>query len=236
MRCWIPTAISVVLALNAPGEAFAAKAKAKAKAKKPAATAPATKKPSKKDIAEARQRFMKAQKAYDLGQFDTALADYSEAYRLDPRPAFLFNIAQCQRLLGHYEQAAFHYRRFLDLSPDKPANASQVEALIADVDARREEQLRHKQQLAEAEAKAKAEEEARMRAEADARAKAENEGRLTGDQTAWQQPPLVITEPAPAPEPSGGILSKWWFWAGVGVVAAGAAGTAAYVVTRPAPA
>lgn len=38
--------------------------------------------------------------------------------------------------------------------------------------------------------------------------------------------------PAPAPPPDRPIYTRWWFWTGVGVVAAGA-GVATYELTRP---
>src|SRR5437899_3114539 len=74
-----------------------------------------------------------AQTAYDLGQFDEALNHFSEGYRLDPLPGILFNLAQCHRQLGHWERAAFFYRRFLALAKDKPDEAL-VSELIAEVE------------------------------------------------------------------------------------------------------
>lgn len=52
--------------------------------------------------------------------------------------------------------------------------------------------------------------------------------------TAKTSAELVLTLPAAgeAPPEGGSILSKWWFWTGVGVLAAGAA-TAAVVATNP---
>jgi tetratricopeptide (TPR) repeat protein len=80
---------------------------------------------------QARRKIADAQKEYDLGEFGRALELYSEAYRLDPIPAFLFNIGQCHRQLGHWERAVFFYRRYLGLSPHA-SNTAQVEKLIGD--------------------------------------------------------------------------------------------------------
>jgi tetratricopeptide (TPR) repeat protein len=65
---------------------------------------------------QARAKFAEGNLSYDLGEFQKALAAYSEAYRLRPLPGFLFNIAQCHRQLGRPERAAFFYRRYLTLS------------------------------------------------------------------------------------------------------------------------
>jgi len=45
-------------------------------------------------------------------------------------------------------------------------------------------------------------------------------------------PPAPPPRPAPAPPPDRPIYARWWFWTGIGVVAAGA-GVATYELTRP---
>jgi tetratricopeptide (TPR) repeat protein len=79
----------------------------------------------------ARAHFDKAEKAFNLGHFDAALAGYQAAYEVLPLPAFLFNIAQCHRNLRNREQAVFFYQRYLSLAPDAP-NRTVVEELIAE--------------------------------------------------------------------------------------------------------
>ncbi|NMO23285.1 tetratricopeptide repeat protein [Pyxidicoccus fallax] len=91
--------------------------------------------------AAARELFDSSQREYDLGNFEEALNGYSEAYRLVPEPALLFNIGQCHRQLGQYERAAFFYRRYLALEPDSP-DAPVVRELIATVEAKQAEQER----------------------------------------------------------------------------------------------
>ncbi len=45
-------------------------------------------------------------------------------------------------------------------------------------------------------------------------------------------PGVALSQPAAAePKSSGGLLTKWWFWAGVGVVAAAAIGVTVFAVT-----
>ncbi|MGQ0505001.1 MAG: hypothetical protein ACT4TC_06740 [Myxococcaceae bacterium] len=88
----------------------------------------------------AKARFNEANKAYDLGQFEIALEAYSQAYRLKALPGLLFNIAQCHRQLGHFERAAFFYRRYLDLEK-KPRDEETVRALLAEMEAKQKETL-----------------------------------------------------------------------------------------------
>lgn len=95
----------------------------------------------------ARAEFERAQRAYDLGRFETAIVHYSRAYEAMPLPAFLFNIAQCHRLLGEHAQAAFFYRRYLDLAGN-PANAPLTRELLSEMEQRQSERERHERDTA----------------------------------------------------------------------------------------
>ena len=55
---------------------------------------------------------------YDTGNYAKALADVEQAYELDPRPALLFNLAQCHRALGHYREAALAFKSYLREVPN----------------------------------------------------------------------------------------------------------------------
>ncbi|HET9626104.1 MAG TPA: tetratricopeptide repeat protein, partial [Kofleriaceae bacterium] len=68
-----------------------------------------------------------------------ALDEYQKAFDAKPIPAFLFNIGQCYRNLGDYDAAIFSYRKYLKLAPDA-ANRDQVEQLITDLEAKKDEQ------------------------------------------------------------------------------------------------
>ncbi len=69
---------------------------------------------------------------YNTGDFDAALAKATEAYRLKPLPALLFNIGQFHKALHNWERAEFFFHRYLNERPDAP-NREQVEKLIAEV-------------------------------------------------------------------------------------------------------
>ena len=169
---------------------------------------------------EAAANFRSGQKAYNLGAFEEALADYSKAYEQKPLPEILFNIAQCQRQLGHFERAAFFYRRFLTLSPRPPANRKLVGELISEMESKQVEAERQAAILAE-QSQAREQEQPLARSE---------------PLPAAAAPSARLAEPAPSPSPPRpGLHQRWWFWAGLGVLAA-AAGTTAVVATAPRPA
>src|SRR5260370_42270147 len=55
---------------------------------------------------------------YNMGHFKEALARFQAIYKATGKNALLFNIAQCQRQMGKLKDAAFSYRRFIELEPD----------------------------------------------------------------------------------------------------------------------
>jgi tetratricopeptide (TPR) repeat protein len=62
---------------------------------------------------KAKKIFEKAEIQYNLGKFQKAAALYSRAYEIAPLPGFLYNIAQCYRLLGKCRKATFYYMAYL---------------------------------------------------------------------------------------------------------------------------
>ena len=80
--------------------------------------------------ARARELFREAQNHYKLGEFQPALDGFKEAYRNFEDPSLLFNIAQCERQLGHKHEALISYRMFLSEVPNAP-NRDEVEKVIA---------------------------------------------------------------------------------------------------------
>ncbi|NOJ97171.1 tetratricopeptide repeat protein [Corallococcus coralloides] len=189
---------------------------------------------------QAREKFSEGNLAYDLGEFDRALKAFSEAYRLKPLPAFLFNIAQCHRQLNNPSRASFFYRRYLSLSQGEPANADVVRELIAEMDTQarvQEEQRRERERFARDRELQKAREQAAL---AEARA---NEARLAANPSAapekngasqalaMQVPDASVKTEAGAAKP---WTRRWYVWAGAGAVAL-LAGGAVWVATAPNP-
>jgi tetratricopeptide (TPR) repeat protein len=81
------------------------------------------------DPNDAKSRYLSGQSHYNLNEFAEALQDFKEAYRLRPDPAFLFNIAQCERQLGNLEEAIKFYRTYLRNKPEA-GNKREIEKKI----------------------------------------------------------------------------------------------------------
>jgi tetratricopeptide (TPR) repeat protein len=167
--------------------------------------------------------FEKAEKKYNLAQFETALKLYSRAYELVSLPGFLFNIAQCHRNLENYKKAIFFYRQYLGKAR-RVGNRKTVLELIAES----KKKLEAKQARLEA-ARRRAEQkklEADKRREA-GRKRREEEARKAAARVAHKSDPLM-TEPAERDKGQSPFYERWWFWTaiGSGVVAAVATGLA----------
>lgn len=154
--------------------------------------------------------------AFDAGDFTTATARYQEAWRLKPVPGLLFNIGQSYRRGGNSTEALVAFRRYLETSPSEEQVAS-TEALIHDIEKTRA-------QVREARTRELKLDETKV---ALARAEAKNASQRLELELATRR-----ALPPAAPEPL--LTQRWWFWAGLGVLVAGAA-TATVVATAPRP-
>jgi tetratricopeptide (TPR) repeat protein len=83
---------------------------------------------------EAKARYTTGQSHYNLNEFQEALQDFKEAYRLFPDPVFLFNVAQCERQLGNLDEGIKFYRSYLRNKPKAP-NRQEVERRIDEMQA-----------------------------------------------------------------------------------------------------
>jgi tetratricopeptide (TPR) repeat protein len=86
------------------------------------------------DRAAAQQAYAEGKRLYDVGDYSAALAAFKRAYLSFEEPTFLFNMAQCQRQLGHAREAIQNYRSFLRNQPNAP-NREEVERLISKLEA-----------------------------------------------------------------------------------------------------
>jgi hypothetical protein len=87
------------------------------------------------DVEQAKAHFAIAARAYEANQFAVAIEGFQEAYRLAPRPALLFSIAQAHRRKYYADQAnedllqgIEFYRRYIK---DDPKGRRVDEALLA---------------------------------------------------------------------------------------------------------
>jgi tetratricopeptide (TPR) repeat protein len=76
--------------------------------------------PTKEQQSEALELYEKAEARYRLLQYEQALTLYQEAYLQSKEDSLLFNIAQCYRLLGRYEEAKRSYELYLQDDPNTP--------------------------------------------------------------------------------------------------------------------
>jgi tetratricopeptide (TPR) repeat protein len=163
----------------------------------------------------ARSLAAEGRKAFEAEDYALAIERYEAAYQLKPAPGLLFNIGQCHRKAGRYDEALGYFRRYLDSMPPQ-SQAKVTEEVIAEVEAQRYERL--KQEAAERTRQA---EELRVAA---ARAEAE----LASQRLAFE---LSRREAPPTP-----LTQRWYLWAGVAAVVIAGAVTATAVATAPRPA
>ena len=74
---------------------------------------------TKKEIEEAEERFFKGKKLIEADQYDKAILEFKESYRLNPAPTVLYNIAVCYEILNRYADAAAYIKECLDKGKDK---------------------------------------------------------------------------------------------------------------------
>ena len=154
------------------------------------------------DRNHARELYGSARQHYNLGEFADALKDFKEAYRLVDDPSFLFNIGQCERQLGHKQEAVRAYRAYLRNAGEVP-NRDEVKQIVAMLD------------------KAIADEQSAKRQPSQGTLPPAGETPAQATTTAPADATLTATS-APPPQRTP-VYKKWWLWTAVGVVAAGAA-------------
>jgi tetratricopeptide (TPR) repeat protein len=159
------------------------------------------------DRALALKQFQRGNQHYKLGEYKEALAIFKDAFRNYEDPAFLFNIAQCERLLDQRESAIREYKMYLAESPSAD-NRDEVRALIA----RLESEL------------------AAQRAGA---VHAATSPSAASAPTIAATAPALITSPPPPRNDRKPAYKKAWVWVTVaGIVVAGAATGLAVGLTR----
>ncbi|MCC6994558.1 MAG: hypothetical protein IT370_08120 [Deltaproteobacteria bacterium] len=149
---------------------------------------------------EAKRLYQDGTKAYNLGDYARAIMAYKEAYRLIANPFFLYNIGQAYRLSGEPASAVRFYKSYLNAMPEAP-NRVEVEGRIREID--------------ETLARQERERVAPPTHAIEPRAKIPSPGQV-------ETAPGDSAAAAPSHDRPRPLLKRWWFWAGVGVVATGA--------------
>jgi hypothetical protein len=68
---------------------------------------------AKPTMPEAREHLAVGNKLYNVRSFDEAITEYKAGALVEPAPVFDYNLGQCYRLTGKYQEAIWHYERFL---------------------------------------------------------------------------------------------------------------------------
>jgi len=95
------------------------------------------------EVTQAREYFRAGARAYSVGAYAAAVQAFEQAYRIAPRPAVLFSIAQAEKKLfflsrepGHLEKALKLYQEYLAAEPEA-ARKGDAMAAIAELMAAR---------------------------------------------------------------------------------------------------
>jgi tetratricopeptide (TPR) repeat protein len=80
-------------------------------------------------FADARQHFLAGQDYYTQGRYEKAIAEFEEAYRLDPRPLLLYNLAQAWEKIGNLEKAVDYLKKYVEADPGNDDRATLVERI-----------------------------------------------------------------------------------------------------------
>jgi tetratricopeptide (TPR) repeat protein len=138
--------------------------------------------------------YLEGRKAFNVGDFKTAVSKFKEAYDLSNKPALLYNIAFAHDKAGDREQAIFFLERYLAEDKGAPQERqAQVTARIKTL----------KQEKSKADA---------ARADAQER-KAAAEARKAAAEQADRELALRKSEKP--------LYKKWWLWTIVGAVVVG---------------
>ena len=83
---------------------------------------------------KARAHFQQGDTYFKLDKYAAALQEFEQAYLAKQDPSFLYNIAQCHRLMGNRVEAIRFYKRYLNDAPTA-ANRPVAEKHIRDLEA-----------------------------------------------------------------------------------------------------
>ena len=158
------------------------------------------------DRATAREEFKSGSRYFEIGDYAQALAHFKTAYLAFEDPAILFNIAQCERLMGQKTEAVRSYRIYLQKRPETP-NRSEIEKIIVTLeDAIRRDNTATALPPTGVES---------------ANPRVEEKPTVAPEPEATPAPVVVAaTPPPPAARPvdTTPIYKKWWLWTIVGGV------------------
>jgi hypothetical protein len=173
------------------------------------------------DIARAREHHKAGDQAFKEGRYMDAYKEWEAGYNLTSRPLFLVNMAHAERRRGELKNARTLYRRFLLMEPQSKLRA-EVESVLAEIEAALPE-------TPEAAPAPQPETPVTPPIVAPAPPPANLLG-SPGDPALGPPSFVSATLPADEPAPSPPLYKRWWFWTGIGVVAAAAGGASFFLL------
>ena len=94
------------------------------------AAEPAIKRPVAKTALE---HLAQGNKLYNVRSFAEAAEEYKAGALIEPAPIFDYNLGQCYRKMKKYEDAIWHYERFIKNSPRATEHIATIQKLIAEM-------------------------------------------------------------------------------------------------------
>lgn len=86
----------------------------------------------------AREHLSQGNKLYRVREFEKAIEEYKAGAITDDAPVFAYNLGQCYRQLGKYEDAIWHYERFLSRANPSGEFRVSVESFVTQMKNERE--------------------------------------------------------------------------------------------------
>jgi tetratricopeptide (TPR) repeat protein len=165
------------------------------------------------EIADAKRAFISGMKHFDLGEYRQALDDFKNGYRAKEDPVFLYNIAQCYRLLDERQDAIRYYRLYLSRAPAAP-NRAEIEQRIQSLQTAGED---------------------RPAVAAPAQPQPPSQSAATPGDVAPSPDATSLAGSAPPHSERTPVYKKWWLWTIVGVAAVGVGVGLGIGLTRVSP-
>ena len=97
---------------------------------------------SKPASAEARNHLALGNKLYGVRDFEKAVTEYKAGALVEQTPVFDYNLGQCYRQLGKYEEAIWHYEQFLTRGNPEGEVLDAVNGFLAQMRAELEKKAR----------------------------------------------------------------------------------------------
>jgi tetratricopeptide (TPR) repeat protein len=188
----------------------------------PALAEPSTAARQREAKRAAQEHLTRGDDLFTHDRYAEARAEFQAAFDAFPSPKLQFNLGQCDRALGRDDDAVTHFQRFLDEATDvSPALRAEAERYLAETRA-------HAAEVAPRDANVTA-----------PVIVAPIPSPVTTALPSIAPPPPVVaapvvevTRPDEAARPRRSLLSRWWFWTAVGVVAVATAASI-FLLTRP---